>query len=392
MVVSLSLVVLVFTISINSGECYSDDFPLFLAVVGMSGLYLEPRITKLQIILADVLLVVMYLLHPEKAESKSQYIMCMVIFTVAALTFFLTIRRGRAFIEISEERAAEAEQLLNSIRAMGEELERDFVSSSSQIEGNTKELQRGSALIIQGTDEVSGSCDEAQDRIVHTEQQIHKLNEGVRDVERALNDNQNSMEAMNTKLTEVSSLVKEANEIFGEMERRMKSVSSVAAKLKAISFNTTILSLNAAIEASRAGSGGVGFAVVAEQMRSLSAQSNTLSQQVEEVVKQMSEQVERTSQQFAGSAAAMEQSEERMKELQDSFGELTQQFGGLYFNIAEQNESVAQVNTIFERLHEKVAEMQSYTLDNQEAVAGIVDAMGIYKENITSVIEQTKEV
>ena len=157
-VVSLGLLFLVFIISLNSGECYSDDFSLFLAIIGMTGLYLEPKFTRMQTIIADILLVIMYVVHPEKAESLSQYILCAVVFTIAASLFYLTIKRGRAFIEISEERAKEAERLLESMKEMGEELEKDFAKSASRIENNTQELQQGSYSIVQGANSMTDRC------------------------------------------------------------------------------------------------------------------------------------------------------------------------------------------------------------------------------------------
>ncbi len=392
MVLSVSLVLLVFCISLNSGEYYSDDFPLFLAVIGMTGLYLEPKFARLQMVFADIMLIIMYVVHPEKAESRSQYIMCLVIFTVSALTFTLTIKRGRAFIEMSEERAAESEKLLASIRTMGEDLQRDFKSSLVQIEGNTKELQQGSVSITNGTDEMEQSCNEAQDRIVATNQHIKKLNEDVQNVEQSLNENRSNMDSMSVQLEEVSRLIQGANEIFSEMEKQMKGVTTVAAQMNNIAFNTTILSLNATIEAARAGQSGAGFEVVAQRMRELSEQSNVLSKKVEDVVKAMSDRVEETAQQFAGSAQAMQESEACMLELKKSFSGLTEQFDDLYHNIAEQNENVAQVDAMFGKLNERVADMKRHSQDNQEAVEGIVDAMDIYKENINSVIEQTQKV
>ncbi len=392
MVLSVSLVLLVFCISLNSGEYYSDDFPLFLAVIGMTGLYLDPRVAKIQMLCADLLLIIMYVVHPEKAESKSQYIMCLVIFTISALTFTLTIKRGRAFIEMSEERAAESEKLLDSIRTMGEELQRDFESSLVQIEGNTQELQQGSVSIINGTDEMEQSCNEAQDRIVVTDQHIKKLNEDVQNVEQSLNENRANMESMSVQLEEVSRLIKESNEIFSEMEQQMKGVAAVAAQMNNIAFNTTILSLNATIESARAGQSGAGFEVVAQRMRELSEQSNVLSKKVEDVVRAMSERVEETAQQFAGSAQAMQGSEDCMQELKRSFFGLTEQFGDLYHNIAEQNENVTQVDAMFGKLNERVADMKRHSQDNEDAVGGIVDALDIYKENINRVIEQTQNV
>ena len=45
LVLCIMLPLVVFFISIFSGNYYSDDFPLFLAVVGLSGIYLEPTYT-----------------------------------------------------------------------------------------------------------------------------------------------------------------------------------------------------------------------------------------------------------------------------------------------------------------------------------------------------------
>ncbi|MBQ8821394.1 MAG: hypothetical protein IJZ82_02010, partial [Lachnospiraceae bacterium] len=102
LVVSVSLVVLVFLISLNSGEYYSDDYSLYLAVMGISGLYMEPRITKAQLFVTPVLLVVQFFLHPEKVESISQFITCLVVFILAAAMMYLLVNRGKAFIQVSE--------------------------------------------------------------------------------------------------------------------------------------------------------------------------------------------------------------------------------------------------------------------------------------------------
>ncbi|MBO5228432.1 MAG: hypothetical protein J6B39_05515, partial [Lachnospiraceae bacterium] len=75
-VVSIALVFVVFVISLYSGECYSDDFPMMLAIVGMTGLYMQPKFTRIQIVIMDIAFVLMYLIHPDHAESLSQYIMC----------------------------------------------------------------------------------------------------------------------------------------------------------------------------------------------------------------------------------------------------------------------------------------------------------------------------
>lgn len=391
LVLCIGLLFVIFIISLYSGASYSDDFPLFLAAIGMSGLYLEPKFTLAQIAVTDVLLIIMYVANPEKAGSLSQYILCYVIFILAAALFYQTIKRGRAFILLGEQRAKEAEGLLGTMQDMGIELEQDFAKSSSRIDDNTKGLQRGSVAIVKNANDMTERCNDVQDRIRLSEQSISELNDEVYKFEQALKENQANMELMSKQLASVSATIFEANEVFQAMEQKMSEVATIAEELSTISFNTSILSLNASIEAARAGKAGAGFDVVATEMRELSNNSNVFSEQVSDVVKQILVQVGKTAEQFQGSTQALEQSETTMNELQESFMRLTQEFDSLYGNIEAQNSNVNQVNTIFSDLKGRIMEMRQYSADNQEAVESIVEAMELYKVNISHVIENTRK-
>ena len=101
---------------------------------------------------------------------------------------------------------------------------------------------------------------------------------------------------MEKHLQAVATTISEANEVFQTMEQKMGEVADVADQLGDISFNTTILSLNASIEAARAGESGAGFEVVASEMRQLSNNSNVFSEQVSEVVKELMSEVGETAQ------------------------------------------------------------------------------------------------
>ena len=76
------------------------------------------------------------------------------------MILYLVINRGRAFIEVSQNRAEEAESLLASLQQLGKELEHNFENSSAGIESlrktndrlnqNAEELRVGSTSITQG--------------------------------------------------------------------------------------------------------------------------------------------------------------------------------------------------------------------------------------------------
>ena len=390
MFISIGMMVLVFVIALNSGGYYSDDFIMFLAVIALTGLYLEPKYSIAQLVLANVFLTLMYVLHPEKADPLGQYAQCLGEFVLTGVLFIQTIKRGNAFIGIGEDRAKEAEGLVDSMKHMGEELEHDFAQSSERINNNTSELQKGSSSIVASATNMQGSCDDVQDRIIISQQSIVELNEEVTRFEIALRENQANMANMEKQLAVVTTTVNEANDVFHAMEQKMGEVADIADQLGDISFNTSILSLNASIEAARAGESGAGFEVVATEMRQLSNNSNVFSEQVSEVVKALMTEVGETAQQFADSTKALEESKASMNELQESFKRLTDQFGKLYENIETQNLNVNEVGNIFNHLQGRVAEMQKYSEDNQKSVGAIVEAMDIYKGNIEKVIENTR--
>ena len=401
-VVSMSLVFLVFIISLNSGESYSDDFSLYLAVIGLTGLYLRPKYTLIQSVLADILLVMQYLLHPEKGENLSQFILCMATFTLAACMFYQAIRRGRAFIEISQARAEQAEKLLDSLATIGEELEHNFKHSSAQIEsmkeanhqleGNAEELRTGSTGITQGAKEVACTCEDVQDKMQITENHIEALNNEVRTFEDALALNRKNMQEMSHQMESVKKTMHETNGVFKIMDEQMKEIFEATGQLNSISANTTMLALNASIEAARAGQMGAGFAVVASKVQELAVDSNKCSGQVAAVVGQMQTQIEKTTEQLEDSTQAINSSLAALEDLQGGFEQLTEQFSSLYGNIEEQNSNVNEVDAIFDQLKGKISEMNSYSEENQCAVESITEAMEVYKNTMEQVLDDTRHV
>lgn len=401
-VVSMSLLGLVFVISLFSGQYYSDDFPLYLAVIGLTGLYLRPRYTKIQVIVVAVLLVLQYLLHPEKADSLTQFILCIVMTCLAGTMFYLAINRGRAFIKRSELRAEEAERLLESLKTIGGELQKNVEASgqrfgtlketNAQMAENAGELQKGSDEILHGAREIEGACDNVQERMLGTQKQIATLNEEVKSFEAVLGENRKNMEDMARQISSVQTTMEEAGGVFQLMEKQVEEITAVTDKLNSISSGTTMLALNASIEAARAGQLGAGFAVVASKVRDLADDSNKCSEEVSGVVDLMQEQIGNMTKRLEDSVEAVQLSITTLQGLQDGFDQLTEQFHSLYGNIEMQNSNVNQVDEILGQLREKVVEMGDCTEKNQTVVEAIVGAMDIYKENMEQVLDDSRGI
>lgn len=401
-VLCCTLPMVVFFISIFSGDFYSDDFPLFLAVVGLSGLYLEPAYTKVQMVEIPVFLGILYVINPGKADPISQYIMCVVLFEVAAYTILLVIQRGRAFILLSMSRAEEAEKLLKSIKNVGEELKENYENSAGRITGmqqvndrlesNTVDLKKGSDEITAGTKEVEASCDEVQKFVSITESQIEALNTEVHQVEVAMAESKDNMQAMDEQMQSVKRTVDETKAVFAQLKQQIEEITEATEQLTSIASKTKMLALNASIEAARAGEAGSGFAVVAGQVQALAFDSNNCSDKVIKVVEEMRNQIEVTTGQLNESDEAINSSIESLGGLENGFDGLMESLVSLYGNINEQNENVSNVDNIFGNLRNKVNEMSTYSKENQAVVESIVLALTAYKEHMDLIVEDAKDI
>lgn len=402
LVVCIMLMFVVFIISLFSGNFYSDDFTLYLAVIALSGVYLEPTVTKVQAVLVNVLLALQYIINPGKADPLSQYIMCMALTTLTVILFLQVIKRGRSFIQVGADRSEEAEGLVASITKAGMELQQNCETSAKRVEGlkdasdkleeRTRELKDGSDNIIESAKDIVNSFDNVHETVQSTGEQISIMNTEVKRVEDALAENKKNMHEMSLQMNSVKKAVDEANEVFAKLQKQILEISAVTDQLNSIASSTNMLALNASIEAARAGQSGAGFAVVASKVQELAVDSNRCSGQVVEVVTAMQSQIEITTEQLEESTEAIDSSIGALEGLQNSFDDLTVQFEALYDNIEAQNVNVTKMDSEINQLETRINEMSACTEENQVYVDEIANAVELYKNHMKLVVDDTQQV
>ena len=118
--------------------------------------------------------------------------------------------------------------------------------------------------------EVARNAEEASEAAVAADQQAREgdrvVGEAIAQIERLAGEVGNSTEAM------------------GHLKRESDKIGSVLDVIKSVAQQTNLLALNAAIEAARAGEAGRGFAVVADEVRSLAQRTQKSTEEIEELI------------------------------------------------------------------------------------------------------------
>lgn len=236
-------------------------------------------------------------------------------------------------------------------------LDNSITESSQSLRLITGKIQELRLLI----DEQSVVADDSTTSIT---QMVESLNTIASIVSRKEKDAQNLVQrSRDGKLM----LKNTSDEFQDKIADKISSISNMTKVIAKIARETNLLSMNAAIEAAHAGEYGTGFAVVAEEIRSLAEDAGKNSMEISETIKGIIRAIEETGEHFTTTSASFNQIENEVMEVDSALKEINSATDKLSSGGDKIVEAMAVLNSSAKTLHNNSREMETLVGIGEEA-------------------------
>jgi PAS domain S-box-containing protein len=257
----------------------------------------------------------------------------------------------RRTVEVLTDDADDLAEISTSLSASAQEV----TSAIEEIDASTSELDRGADDLAAETQHASDDIDDLSAAIEEITASIERIDERSGATARLAGEGVDEVSVAVDRIRGATDATATVAERIDSLEESMGEVGDIIEVIDDIAEQTNLLALNANIEAARAGEAGDGFAVVANEVKSLASESQAAADEV---------------------ATIVERVQSRTADLVTSIREAT----------AEVDEGATAVSDVVDRL-ETIEETARATSEGVAEVTDAVESQAANAERISSVVD-----
>lgn len=242
----------------------------------------------------------------------------------------------------------------------------------------SSEIQEGTRQQYQRTDQVATAMNELSANAREVAQHATEAAKASNDADSAAVAGEQVMDSAIASMSRTKAKISSTTDIIFELDRNTQEVGKVLDVIRGIAEQTNLLALNAAIEAARAGEQGRGFAVVADEVRTLAQRTQESTAEIHQMIENVQNGVKET---VKAIEAGGQSSEESMARVSDA-GEVLKRIRGAVDRI-----------TGFNHLIESAAQQQAHVVEDiTQNVTDITDLANRTTECATQVAGSVTQV
>lgn len=262
----------------------------------------------------------------------------------------------------------------------------EIAASSKQQEATVKQFSASTNEIVASSKEISATSKQLLGTIVEVREVSARTADSADSGQADLNEMQSTMKHLASATDSVSSKLSIINE-------KANNINDVVATITKVADQTNLLSLNAAIEAEKAGEYGLGFSVVAREIRRLADQTAVATLDIIKMVKEMqssvssgvmemdkfSDEVRRCVSNVDGISGKLENIIQQVQCLPPKFDIAAEGMQGQYEGAQQITEAMVQLNEAAQQTAESLREFNQVTAQLDQASRTLQGELAIFK-------------
>lgn len=267
--------------------------------------------------------------------------------------------------------------------------------TSSQTLAANNEISKAVEDVAEGSTGMAASISKINENLLEMSNETKDINASVDEIKNQTVAVQDSSKIMNDKIKSMQDSSHKMDEGISAISKRIETVnttvdkvSNIVSVIEEISSETNLLSLNASIEAARAGDAGKGFAVVAQEIRVLSDNTNTELENIKQIISSLVEECRYCVQASGTIVEDNAKQKEEIKAVLDEFGSLDEQIQ----KTAEKADEIEELVTAMIELNDDITKSSNSLTDVSAANAAATEEMNANIEELTAMMHGVSEM